>query len=67
MSATSCSSPYSLSNRSAVCTDLETAEMDYEAVKSLYYDKQLIDNFDAAIVSPRESLRQTASDAPSRL
>jgi len=28
--------------------------MDYEAVKSLYYDWQLIDNFDAAIVAKRD-------------
>jgi uncharacterized membrane protein len=30
------------------------AEADYEAVKSLYYDWQLIDNFDAAIVTKRD-------------
>ncbi|MGI9601520.1 MAG: DUF1269 domain-containing protein [Acidimicrobiales bacterium] len=30
------------------------AELDYEAVKSLYYDWQLIDNFDAAIVTKRD-------------
>jgi uncharacterized membrane protein len=28
--------------------------MDYEAVKSLYYDWELIDNFDAAIVTKRD-------------
>ncbi len=38
----------------AVYTDLATAEMDYETVKSLYYDWQLIDNFDAAIVAKHE-------------
>lgn len=35
----------------AVYGDLAAAEADYEAVKSLYYDWQLIDNFDAAIVA----------------
>lgn len=29
---------------------LDDAEMDYEAVKSLYYDWGLIDNFDAAVL-----------------
>ena len=38
----------------AVYTDLATAEADYEAVKSLYYDWQLIDNFDAAIVAKHD-------------
>jgi uncharacterized membrane protein len=37
----------------AVYADTDTAEMDYEAVKSLYYDWKLIDNFDAAIVTKR--------------
>ena len=35
----------------AVYGTVEAAELDYEAVKSLYYDWQLIDNFDAAIVA----------------
>ena len=30
------------------------AELDYEAVKSLYYDWQLIDDFDAAIIERRD-------------
>jgi len=38
----------------AVYTNSETAEADYEAVKSLYYDWKLIDNFDAAIVAKRD-------------
>ena len=38
----------------AVYDSQEVAEMDYEAVKSLYYDWQLIDNFDAAIVAKRD-------------
>ncbi len=38
----------------AVYADQDVAEMDYEAVKSLYYDWQLIDNFDAAIVAKRD-------------
>jgi uncharacterized membrane protein len=37
----------------AVYDNTDTAEMDYEAVKSLYYDWKLIDNFDAAIVTKR--------------
>ena len=37
----------------AVYDSQEVAEMDYEAVKSLY-DWQLIDTFDAAIVAKRE-------------
>ena len=38
----------------AVYDSQELAEMDYEAVKSLYYDWQLIDTFDAAIVAKRD-------------
>ena len=38
----------------AVYDNQDAAEMDYEAVKSLYYDWQLIDNFDAAIVAKRD-------------
>ncbi|MFW2334172.1 DUF1269 domain-containing protein [Ilumatobacter sp.] len=38
----------------AVYADLATAESDYEAVKSLYYDWNLIDNFDAAIVAKND-------------
>lgn len=38
----------------AVYDNQEVAELDYEAVKSLYYDWQLIDNFDAAIVVKRD-------------
>lgn len=38
----------------AVYANSDTAEMDYEAVKSLYYEWQLIDNFDAAIVTKRD-------------
>ena len=37
----------------AVYNDQNAAEQDYEAVKSLYYDWNLIDNFDAAIVAKR--------------
>ena len=37
----------------AVYDNAASAEMDYEAVKSLYYDWKLIDNFDAAIVQKR--------------
>jgi uncharacterized membrane protein len=37
----------------AVYDNTDAAEMDYEAVKSLYYDWKLIDNFDAAIVTKR--------------
>ncbi|MDH3705021.1 MAG: DUF1269 domain-containing protein [Acidimicrobiia bacterium] len=37
----------------AVYSNADAAELDYEAVKSLYYDWQLIDNFDAAIVTKR--------------
>ena len=37
----------------AVYDNQDAAEMDYEAVKSLYYDMELIDNFDAAIVAKR--------------
>ena len=35
----------------AVYDNQEAAETDYEAVKSLYYDWELIDNFDAAVVA----------------
>lgn len=35
----------------AVYASADAAEADYEAVKSLYYDWKLIDNFDAAIVA----------------
>ena len=38
----------------AVYDNQDAAEMDYEAVKSLYYDWKLIDNFDAAIVAKRD-------------
>ncbi|MGI9603040.1 MAG: DUF1269 domain-containing protein [Acidimicrobiales bacterium] len=38
----------------AVYSNADAAELDYEAVKSLYYDWQLIDNFDAAIVTKRD-------------
>ena len=38
----------------AVYNDQNAAEQDYEAVKSLYYDWHLIDNFDAAIVAKRD-------------
>jgi len=38
----------------AVYDNTDAAEMDYEAVKSLYYDWHLIDNFDAAIVTKRD-------------
>ena len=39
----------------AVYDSEDVAELDYEAVKSLYYDWQLIDNFDAALVAKREN------------
>jgi len=38
----------------AVYANSDAAETDYEAVKSLYYDWELIDNFDAAIVQKRD-------------
>jgi uncharacterized membrane protein len=38
----------------AVYEDQAPAEQDYEAVKSLYYDWDLIDNFDAAIIARRD-------------
>jgi uncharacterized membrane protein len=38
----------------AVYSSSDAAEADYEAVKSLYYEWQLIDNFDAAIVAKRD-------------
>lgn len=34
--------------------DVDDAEQDYEAVKALYYDDQVIDTFDAAIVAKDE-------------
>lgn len=37
-----------------VYADEVTAEFDYEAVKSLYYDWDIIDNFDAAILKKRD-------------
>jgi uncharacterized membrane protein len=37
----------------AVYESADMAELDYEGVKSLYYDWQLIDNFDAALVAKR--------------
>ena len=37
----------------AVYSNADAADLDYEAVKSLYYDWQLIDNFDAAVVTKR--------------
>ena len=37
----------------AVYASSDAADQDYEAVKSLYYDWQLIDTFDAAIVAKR--------------
>ena len=38
----------------AVYNSADAAQMDYDAVKSLYYDWGLIDNFDAAIVTKRD-------------
>ncbi len=38
----------------AVYDNQQSAELDYEAVKSLYYDWALIDDFDAAIVAKRD-------------
>ena len=38
----------------AVYDNEAAAELDYEAVKALYYDWRLIDNFDAAIVAKHE-------------
>lgn len=38
----------------AVYDSADVADLDYEAIKSLYYDWQLIDNFDAAIVTKRD-------------
>lgn len=37
----------------AVYASQDAADLDYEAVKSLYYDWQLLDTFDAAIVAKR--------------
>ncbi len=34
--------------------DVESAKQDYEAVKSLHYDMDLIDSFDAAIIEKKE-------------
>ena len=34
--------------------DVESAKQDYEAVKSLHYDMDLIDSFDAAIIENKE-------------
>jgi uncharacterized membrane protein len=38
----------------AVYDNEATAEQDYEAIKSLYYNWQLIDNFDAAIIAKHD-------------
>ncbi len=35
--------------------DVDTAEHDYQAVKDLYYETNLIDTFDAAVVGKKES------------
>jgi uncharacterized membrane protein len=35
--------------------DVDTAEQDYQAVKDLYYETNLIDTFDAAVVGKTES------------
>jgi uncharacterized membrane protein len=35
--------------------DVDTAELDYQAVKDLYYETNLIDTFDAAVVGKKES------------
>jgi uncharacterized membrane protein len=35
--------------------DIDTAEQDYQAVKDLYYETNLIDTFDAAVVGKKES------------
>ena len=35
--------------------DVDTAEHDYQAVKDLYYETNLIDTFDAAVVGKNES------------
>jgi uncharacterized membrane protein len=35
--------------------DVDTAELDYQAVKDLYYETNLIDTFDAAVVGKNES------------
>ncbi len=37
--------------------DVETAEQDYQAVKDLYYERNLLDTFDAAVVGKKESGR----------
>jgi len=37
--------------------DVESAEQDYEAVKSLHYDLDLIDSFDAAVIGKRANGR----------
>jgi uncharacterized membrane protein len=38
-----------------VYPDVDTAEQDYQAVKDLYYETNLIDTFDAAVVGKKES------------
>jgi uncharacterized membrane protein len=35
--------------------DVDTAELDYQAVKDLYYETNLIDTFDAVVVGKKES------------
>jgi len=35
--------------------DVESAEQDYEAVKSLHYNLDLIDSFDAAVIGKKEN------------
>jgi hypothetical protein len=35
--------------------DVDTAEHDYQAVKDLYYEMNLIDTFDSAVVGKNES------------
>jgi uncharacterized membrane protein len=38
-----------------VYPDVDTAEQDYQAVKDMYYETNLIDTFDAAVVGKKES------------
>jgi len=38
-----------------VYPDVDTAEQDYQAVKDLYYQTNIIDTFDAAVVGKKES------------
>lgn len=38
-----------------ICPDVDTAEHDYQAVKDLYYEMNLIDTFDAVVVGKKES------------